>query len=341
MQRKNLAIISNEKTFFNKFNHFCDNLDLKSIPEGLNSYFNIELFTRNSKKNRFSHKINIKNICATDNIFSYLLNIIKKRKNINFYLIVSLTPYTFLACILLFFLGKKTFLYFRSDGYEEYKCYSKYFGPIIYHFMFTISCTISNIIACRQHILRGKNGKVVSPSQLNKNWFLDRKLSEHKDIKLLYVGRIRPEKGVISLIKILKKMDLNYKLSIINPEKNYINHLQDEKIKILNFKNENDSIINIYDQHNIFILPSFTEGHPQVLDEALARLKPVIIFPEISHVIGHRKGVFISERNTNSLLKKINFIMDKYKIIQEDIKKNNLPVKKKFLEDITNIILEG
>ena len=39
-----------------------------------------------------------------------------------------------------------------------------------------------------------------------------------------------------------------------------------------------------YDDHNIFILPSFTEAHPQVLDEALSRFRPVIVFSEISHV---------------------------------------------------------
>ena len=50
------------------------------------------------------------------------------------------------------------------------------------------------------------------------------------------------------------------------------------------FKNENDSIIKLYDDHNIFILPSFTEAHPQVLDEALSRLKTNQSFSEISHV---------------------------------------------------------
>ena len=47
----------------------------------------------------------------------------------------------------------------------------------------------------------------------------------------------------------------------------------------------------IYDDHNVFILPSYTEGHPQVLDESLSRLRPVIIFPEISHVTRDREGV--------------------------------------------------
>ena len=62
MKKENLAIVSNEKTYFDKQNYFCDNIDMKSIPEGLNESFDIQLFVRNSKSERSSHKINLKNI---------------------------------------------------------------------------------------------------------------------------------------------------------------------------------------------------------------------------------------------------------------------------------------
>ena len=94
----------------------------------------------------------------------------------------------------------------------------------------------------------------------------------------------------------------------------------------------------MYDSHSIFILPSLTEGHPQVLDEALARLRPVIIFDEISHVIGKRQGVFISKRNSDSFLKTINEIINNYKIIQEKISQNTLPTKEKFIKDISLVL---
>ena len=72
-------------------------------------------------------------------------------------------------------------------------------------------------------------------------------------------------------------------------------------VEHINIQNNNDSIINIYDSHNIFVLPSFTEGHPQVIDESLSRFRPVIIFEEISHVICNREGVFVCKRNSDSL----------------------------------------
>ena len=52
MGKESLAIVSNEKTFINNQNYFGDNIDMKSIPEGLNKNFDIELFVRSSKSER-------------------------------------------------------------------------------------------------------------------------------------------------------------------------------------------------------------------------------------------------------------------------------------------------
>ena len=333
-----LAIVSNEKTTQKEENFFCDNIDMKSIPEGLKESYEINLFVRNSKIERSSHSINLSNVIVSKGIFSYAKNIIKTKNLFDKYLIISLSPYTFIIILLLFILRKKVYLYLRSDGYEEYKCYSKYFGPIIYHIMFTLSSFGAKLIACRSHILKGKNGHIVSPSQLNEKWLTNRKPADLKKIKLLYVGRIKVEKGIFSLVKILNGMELDYKISIINSEKFHDKKLENKNIEIINFQNKNDSIINIYDDHNIFILPSFTEGHPQVLDEALSRLRPVVIFPEISHVTRNRDGVFVSERNSKSLSKKIKYIIQEYENIHKKMALNRLPTKKLFLKELKEII---
>jgi hypothetical protein len=78
-----------------------------------------------------------------------------------------------------------------------------------------------------------------------------------------------------------------------------------------------------------------------VILESLARLRPVIVFEEIKHVAGKRKGIFISKRNTAALLKVINYIKKNSKKIQNDIKKNKLPDKKDFINRLSNIILNN
>ena len=108
-----------------------------------------------------------------------------------------------------------------------------------------------------------------------------------------------------------------------------------ERKKLLYNKRD---LINYYDNHNIVILPSFTEAHPKVVDEALARYRPVIVFREIEHIIEGRSGVFVAERNSESLSKVISHIMKNYSNIQTAMKQNKLPTKENFLHEIEKIL---
>ena len=154
------------------------------------------------------------------------------------------------------------------------------------------------------------------------------------------MGRFKIEKGVYSLAKILKNKE-NISLTMLGAENFQLNNFEQKNVKVLKIESNEDKLIDLYDSHNIFILPSFTEGHPMALLEALSRLRPVIVFREIEHVIGNKKGIFVSERNYDSLEKTIQHIIKNYKSIQEEMKKNILPTNFKFIEDFKNIILDN
>ena len=66
-----LAIISNESVFQDNNVFFCDNVDMKSIPEGLSKNFEILMISRKSTVKRF-HQINLKKVKLASNIFAYL-----------------------------------------------------------------------------------------------------------------------------------------------------------------------------------------------------------------------------------------------------------------------------
>ena len=107
-----IAIISNESVFENEQNFFCDNIDMKSIPEGLSKNFEVLMISRKSKKKR-SHKVNFKRIFIASNIFSYLFNIFKTfKKKETTYLLIAINPYTFISFLFLFIFRKKVFVYF-------------------------------------------------------------------------------------------------------------------------------------------------------------------------------------------------------------------------------------
>jgi len=335
--KKKLFIFSNESIYVHENKFYCDNLDLKSTPEGLNKKFEVNLLGRKSFKKR-SHEIKIKKIKVFNNIFSYLSEVKKASKIENSkFLIISISPYTFLVSLFIKILGKKPIVYLRSDGYGEYKAILGKAGPLIYHFMFSITSSISNLISCRDYILKGKKGKIINPSQLDSVWLRQPKNTEIKNFKLLYVGRLRAEKGVYSLSELIRnKRDIS--LTIVGAEKSNFNKINQSNIKTFPTQNNKTKLIKYYDDHNIFILPSFTEGHPMVLLEALARRRPVVVFDEIKHVIGEKKGIFVSKRNFLSFLGTLNNIKKNYKKIQKDMKKNKLPTNKEFIDKFIKFI---
>ena len=335
--KKKLFIFTNESIFLQDEKFFCDNIDLKSSPEGLNKKFEVNLFGRKSFKKR-AHEIKLRKLKIFSNIFSYLSEVIRSTKIENTkFLVISISPYTFFVCLFLRFYGKTPIVYLRSDGYGEYKAILGNIGKLVYHLMFTVTSLISNLISCRNYILRGKKGKVVYPSQLDSVWLRKPKNQDVKNFKLLYVGRIRVEKGVFSLASLIKnKRDIS--LTIVGAEKNTSYKINQSNINIQLTQSNKARLIKYYDDHDIFVLPSFTEGHPMVLLEALARRRPVIVFEEIEHVIGDKKGIFVAKRNFLNFFGTLNHIKKSYKKIQKDMMKNKLPTNKEFIEEFVKAI---
>tara|TARA_B100000029_G_scaffold479495_1_gene526610 strand:+ start:1056 stop:2072 length:1017 start_codon:yes stop_codon:yes gene_type:complete len=335
MQDKDLIIINNEKISKEKNFFYCDNIDIKSIPESLKSNFNIKLIARSSDIKR-DRKINIEKIEAAPNIFKFLSTIIRTFQNKDaIYLIISITPYTFLSYLLLFLFKKKRFIYLRSSGHEEYKAILGFFGPLIYHLMFKIVTFKSNIIKCQDRLF-AKKSYLVRPSEIDSEWLNNVNEPLLDKPRLLYVGRIKAEKGIFSLLKIFEKIQADIQLSIAGKLEN--KKLNSTKLNYIGHCSVSSELIKIYDNHNIFVLPSFTEAHPKVIDESLARARPVIIFEEIKHVAQDKQGIFISKRNPESFLETVNFIMKNYKNIQKKISKNKLPTKKDFISQMSDIL---
>ena len=71
MSYKDLVIINNEKIFKENDTFYCNNLDLKVLPEGLNDYHKVEYIVRNSSR-KCKQEINLKNIKVASNIFKFI-----------------------------------------------------------------------------------------------------------------------------------------------------------------------------------------------------------------------------------------------------------------------------
>ena len=144
------------------------------------------------------------------------------------------------------------------------------------------------------------------------------------------------EKGIFDFIKMFDKIELKAEFSIVGNSNNH--NISNNNIKLLGYIADPKLLINIYDKHNITVLPSFTEATPYVVDESLARKRPVIIFEDIEYIIRDKKGIFVSKRDLNSFSETANYIKENYKEIQKKMEKNVLPTKKGMIKQISDII---
>ena len=72
MSYNNLVIVNNEKVFKENNSFYCDNLDLKIIPEELNEYYKVQYIVRSSNK-KGKQNIKLSNIII-ENTQSYYIH---------------------------------------------------------------------------------------------------------------------------------------------------------------------------------------------------------------------------------------------------------------------------
>lgn len=104
---------------------------------------------------------------------------------------------------------------------------------------------------------------------------IKREISEVK--KFLYVGRLSEEKNLEQIINIFNKIP-NLKLTIVGygPLEKKLKNIANCNIEFLG-KVENKNLSRIYQEHDVFILPSKSEPWGLVVEEALYNGKPVIV----------------------------------------------------------------
>ena len=201
--------------------------------------------------------------------------------------------------------------------------------------MYVICTFRSEIIVCNKRLTK-KKSHLISISRLDEKWFQNTTKASTENVDFLYVERLSKEKGIFDLISMLNDGNSRINLSIVGDSKNL--KFENPNIKLLGYISDEKLLMKAYDNCNITILPSFTEGYPYVIDESLARKRPVIIFEEISYVVNNKKGIFITRRDTVSLNKTTDYILENYNKIQQEISGNELPTKKSMLKQISDII---
>lgn len=331
---KNIILISNDEIKFSDKSVSSNFNDTLNIISALKKKFRIFLISRETTQKQ-SFKTN------SNKIFKLSFSNYKKFniKNPRVFM-VSVTPRNLLNFFYLSFLLRKKlkgFVYLRSDGFKEYNIK---FGIIGYFFYFLLLNLIKSklkIISVKSKLTKIHTRRQLIPSEISGNWFRKRKFKfNKKKIKILYFGRFKKEKGFFSLIQLIRKMKTEYNFTFAGDEIH--KDIKLKNLSIIGRISSEKKIISLYDNNDIFVLPSYTEGCPKVVHESISRIRPIIIFDDIFHVKNTYKGIFCCERNVFDFQKKIKYISTNYKNIQKKMLKNKINTKKDFQKNILNLI---
>ncbi len=116
---------------------------------------------------------------------------------------------------------------------------------------------------------------IVIPNGVDMDKFR-RKKSKHyfKDFTIGYLGRLSIEKNILSLVKACKKTGVNLVVAGTGIQYKKIKKLENGKLKVLGFVKDS---VEFYNSIDVFASPSYLEGHPYTVLEAMACRKPVIV----------------------------------------------------------------
>ncbi|MEA1853617.1 glycosyltransferase family 4 protein [Cytobacillus sp. OWB-43] len=194
-----------------------------------------------------------------------------------------------------------------------------------------------------------KSKSIVIPNGIEDFWYDNKtgnKILNKKKIKLIYVGKINKNKNISATIKsieilIREGFEVYYTIvGKIEDEKIY------NKIKELPFVEylgamTKEELLEVYRNHDIFIMPSIHESFGLVYAEAISQGLPVV-YSEGQGFDGQFEeglvGNSVNPRSPEDIAQKINSIINKYDAISKNCFKLSHKFKWEFIEQEYNNI---
>lgn len=148
--------------------------------------------------------------------------------------------------------------------------------------------------------------------------------------RVMFLGWVIKEKGIEELLEAWQELypsHSEWQLDVVGPyKKEYFDWLISEyDISGVNFygEKEHDEAMRMLNESDVFVLPSYTEGCPYVVLEAMALGKCIIASDvgNIPSMLENNAGVLVKSKDISDLKKSLNNIMqypNDYRIIREN-----------------------
>jgi glycosyltransferase involved in cell wall biosynthesis len=149
-------------------------------------------------------------------------------------------------------------------------------------------------------------------------------------LRYLYVGRLIKLKNIEFLIKIFNKLDAPLSIVGIGQDEEYLKSIAAANISFFGFIDNND-IQGIYQNHDVFILPSLSEPWGLVVEEALQGKCVLLLsnkvgsYPELLEE--PRTGEVFDPYSENNFLEALHKIEKKYFFYEKNVNTFNLESK--------------
>ena len=156
---------------------------------------------------------------------------------------------------------------------------------------------------------------------------------ERKYNKILFVGHNVREKGIFEVVEACSTIE-NITLDIYGPQDALVHSSLNQWIKENGFKGEINFMglqpqVNIYKamrSAGLFVLPTYTEGFPYVIVEAMASGCPIITTPvgaikEMLTYKGNVQGMLVDPKDSTALREKVMYCLNNYNEVEEMAKK--------------------
>src|SRR3989338_2440901 len=219
-----------------------------------------------------------------------------------------------IPCAVAKFLYRKPFVVNYGYDYEQVaKLEGKSVLTFLYEIITFIVVKFADAVIITSPSLKNKVGKYspkkieLIPNSVDTKLFSPKNKKRKKIKRIIFVGRLEKQKNLLSLIEAVSALDYKLKLIFIGDGS--------QKSKLLKFASRkkvdleiikpvpHDKLPSFLNSADIFVLPSFIEGHPKVLLEAMSIGLPCIgsNVEGIREIISHNENGIITQTDSKSI----------------------------------------
>lgn len=257
-------------------------------------------------------------------LWNYLLlyiRIIPEIIKADFVYIFYPTSYKYVA-IMSWLMRTKYGIYIRGE--QGIKSRVSHFIYNKAHAVFTVTNQFTSYV---NNITSKEHAYTIRPMipYTEKDVISDREYKEVEKYKILYLGRVTDDKGIMELmqaVKLLKEKNYNFELTVVGdggfmPDtRTLIQDLQiDDKVKLIGAVDDSSLVAQYYKTSDIYILPTYHEGFPRTLYEAMIFGTPIIT-TFVGGIPGLMKDAYnckeIKPKSVDSIVEGLEFAFNNY-----------------------------